>query len=315
MWDALLDKSLVGYTALGYRWRPHPPVSVDLTGKSALVTGATSGLGKATATALASLGASVTIVGRDPEKTSRVRTEMFRRTGNEAIAVEIADLSIMNEVRALASRFRGPLHLLVNNAGVMLRERQVTSEGLEATFATNLLGHFVLTRALMPRLRASAPARIVNVSSGGMYTQRLRLDDLQMSKGTYDGTAAYAHTKRAQVILTEQWADQLRGSGVTVHAMHPGWADTQGVADSLPRFHTLMKPLLRTPAEGADTIVWLCTSPEAAETTGLFWHDRRPRPTHRSRRTQATPQDRDSLEDTLESLAPAAADAQDTTGW
>lgn len=308
MLDELLDKSLVGYTALGYRWRPHPPIQVDLTGRTALVTGATSGLGKAAARSLANLGATVVLVGRNPDKAQRVCEEIRGQTG-QRVRVEIADLSIMAEVRALASRLDGPLHLLVNNAGVLLPERSETREGFETTFATNLLGHFLLTNLLIPVLEAHAPARIVNVSSGGMYTQRLRVDDLQMKQGRYDGTVAYARTKRAQVILTEQWAERLRDRGVTVHSMHPGWADTPGVAASLPRFHRLTKPLLRSPEQGADTIVWLCASRKAAETTGLFWHDRQPRPTHRTARTRATSEDRAKLWDTLVAMtgAPGAA--------
>ncbi len=295
MFDELLDKSVLGYTALGYRLRPHPPIETKLNGRVAVVTGATSGLGKATATALARLGAAVTIVGRNESKTQRVRDEIVRTTGNDAVRMEIADLSIMSDVRALAARLEGPIHLLVNNAGVLLPERTETREGIETSFATNLLGHFLLTNLLAETLVESAPSRIVNVSSGGMYTQGIRVDDLEMKRGRYDGTIAYARAKRGQVILTELWADALRDRGVVVHAMHPGWADTPGVESSLPRFHRLTRPLLRTSEQGADTVVWLCASPEAAESTGLFWHDRKPRPTHRMKRTRERPGDRAAL--------------------
>ncbi|MEM8609142.1 MAG: SDR family NAD(P)-dependent oxidoreductase [Myxococcota bacterium] len=303
MLDAFLDKSILGYTSLGYRWRPHPPIAADLTTKRAVVTGATSGLGKAAALGLAKLGAEVCLVGRNPDKADRVRVEIASATENPNITVEIADLSLMREVRDLASRLEGPIHLLVNNAGVLLPSRTETDEGIETTLATNLLGHFVLTNALIPTLTESAPARIVNVSSGGMYTQGIRIRNLQMSHGRYDGTVAYARTKRGQVILTERWADTLRDQGVIVHAMHPGWADTPGVETSLPRFHRVTKPLLRSSEQGADTIVWLCAAPEAAEKTGLFWHDRRPRPTDRSRRTVTSERDKQALWDALEALA------------
>lgn len=300
MLDRWLDKSVVGYTSLGYRWRPHPPIDADLSGRRALVTGATSGLGLATATALAHLGASVVLVGRNPEKTTRTADRIREVTGSTGVSVEIADLSLMRDVRSLAARCPAPLHLLVNNAGVLLPTRTETEEGLEATFATNLLGHFLLTNLLVDRFEA--PGRIVNVSSGGMYTQRVRVDDLEMSKGRYDGTVAYARTKRAQVILTELWAERLGDRGIVVHAMHPGWADTPGVSTSLPRFYKVTRPLLRTPDEGADTIVWLCASEEAGRRTGLFWHDRRPRPTHRSSRTRETEADRNALWHALESI-------------
>jgi len=300
MWDALLDKSVVGYTALGYRWRPHPPIDVDLSGRVAIVTGATSGLGKAAAVALARLGATIVVVGRNPDKTATVCEDIRRETGNPNVRGEIADLSLMSQVRALAERIEGPIHLLVNNAGVLLPERETTEEGFERTFATNLLGHFLLTNLLADKLEA--PARIINVSSGGMYTQRIQVDDLQMTKGPYDGVTAYARTKRGQVILTELWAERFKDRGVVVHSMHPGWAATPGVSESLPRFYSLTKPLLRTPEQGADTIVWLCASEEAAAETGRFWHDRRTRPTHRTKGTRETEAERSALRKTLEEL-------------
>jgi NAD(P)-dependent dehydrogenase (short-subunit alcohol dehydrogenase family) len=303
MLDAFLDKSLIGYTALGYRWRPHPPIDADLRGRVALVTGATSGLGRATATALARLGATTVIVGRNPTKTAAVGSQIRKETGNPAVREEIADLSLMSQIRALAGRLEAPIHLLVNNAGVLLPTREQTEEGLERTFATNLLGHFLLTNLLANKLEA--PARIINVSSGGMYTQRIRLDDLQMQKTRYDGTVAYARTKRGQVILTELWAERFRDRGIVVHSMHPGWAATPGVSESLPRFYKVTRPLLRTAEQGADTIVWLCVSEEAGQTTGLFWHDRRPRPTHRLAATRETLQEREALWNTLEGILGA----------
>lgn len=305
MLDLILDKSVVGYTTLGYRWRPHPVVDADLKGRVAVVTGATSGLGLQTAMELARLGATVLLVGRDEKKTRTVADQIRRQTKNSKVHPEIADLSSMRQVRALANRIEGPVHLLVNNAGVLLPERTETEEGFETTFATNLLGQFVLTNALIDKLQA--PARIINVSSGGMYSQRIRVDDLEMKKGRYNGTVAYARTKRGQVILTELWAEALRDRGIVVHSMHPGWADTPGVSESLPRFYKLTKPLLRTPAQGADTIVWLCTSDEAGRSTGQFWHDRRPRPTHRFHRTKEAKHERVALWEELARLSEGSA--------
>ncbi|MFA9412097.1 MAG: SDR family NAD(P)-dependent oxidoreductase [Deltaproteobacteria bacterium] len=293
MRDRFLDSSFLGYTSLGYRWRPHPSIDADLTGRTALVTGATSGLGMVTATELAGLGASVQIVGRNREKTEQVAKAIADKTGNDTVRVEVADLSLMSDVRALAGRIEGPIHVLVNNAGVLLPTRTETAEGIETTFATNLLGHFLLTNLLVPQLPASA--RIINVSSGGMYAQRISVNDLQNARGRYDGAKAYARTKRGQVILTELWAGALASRGVVVHAMHPGWADTPGVSTSLPRFYKLTKPLLRSPAQGADTIVWLCAADEPGRSTGKFWHDRTPRPTHRFARTRETAEEREAL--------------------
>ena len=128
-----------------------------------------------------------------------------------------------------------------------------------------------------------------------MYTQRLHVEDLQSTAETFDGPTVYARTKRAQVILTELWAERLAGTGVVVHAMHPGWADTPGVASSLPRFHRIVGPLLRSAEEGADTIVWLGAAAEPGESSGGFWHDRRQRPTHRVPWTRETLADRARL--------------------
>jgi NAD(P)-dependent dehydrogenase (short-subunit alcohol dehydrogenase family) len=183
----------------------------------------------------------------------------------------------------------------VNNAGVLLDRRTTTAEGNEATLATNLLAPFLLTQLLLPRLEQCAPARIINVSSGGMYTTGLRLDDLQYERTPFKGADAYARTKRALVMLTELWAQRLRGSGVVVHAMHPGWADTPGVASSLPSFHAITRRLLRTPDQGADTITWLAAAPEAARVSGEFWLDREPHLTHVFPGTEGSPEERSRL--------------------
>jgi NAD(P)-dependent dehydrogenase (short-subunit alcohol dehydrogenase family) len=174
-----------------------------------------------------------------------------------------------------------------------------TAEGLETTFATNLAGHFLLTNLLIPRLVESGSSRIVNVTSGGMYSERIKPGDLQFQRREYSGTAAYAHAKRGQVILTGMWAQRLRGTGVTVHAMHPGWAKTAGVEQSLPTFNTIMKPFLRTPEQGADTMVWLAASQEAAETSGELWFDRSPVEKHFVDRTRESTEDRQAMWDAL----------------
>jgi NAD(P)-dependent dehydrogenase (short-subunit alcohol dehydrogenase family) len=185
----------------------------------------------------------------------------------------------MSEVRSLAARLlesEPAIHVLINNAAILPAERELTAEGLEQTFATDLLSPYLLTELLLPRLRESAPARIVNVLSGGMYFSGLEADDLEYEQDDFDGARAYARAKRALMVLTEQWAEELEGSGVVVNAMHPGWADTPGVEGSLPGFYGLMRPLLRNPAQGADTIVWLAASPMAAQSSGRFYLDREP---------------------------------------
>ncbi len=215
----------------------------------------------------------------------------------------------MEQIRTVAEALLAGeprIDVLINNAGALITKRRETADGLELTLATNLLSHFLLTNLLIPRLAASAPARIINVSSGGMYTQRIRVRDLQSTRGDYKGSIAYARAKRGQVILTELWADRLADQGVVVHAMHPGWADTPGVEKSLPLFRKVVGPFLRTPEQGADTIVWLAASDEAAQTSGKFWLDRRPRPTHRLKSTVEAPEDRQGLWDALNELAGSA---------
>jgi dehydrogenase/reductase SDR family protein 12 len=300
--DTILDRTVVaGYTKVGYRIRRgmwNPADLQPMQGKVVLVTGATSGLGFACAEGFARLGAAVHLLARSNERGERARAEIIARSGNSDVRVSLCDLSDLEAVRRFAERFSGEaarLDVLVNNAGAMLGERTLSVDGIELTFATNVLGPFLLTNLLIVLLKKSAPARIVNVSSGGMYTQRINVEDLQTAHEKFDGPTVYARTKRAQVILTELWSTRLKGSGVVVHAMHPGWADTPGLESSLPRFYGATKWLLRTPQEGADTIVWLGAAPEAARSSGGFWHDRRLRPTHRVPWTKETLEDRERL--------------------
>jgi NAD(P)-dependent dehydrogenase (short-subunit alcohol dehydrogenase family) len=306
--DRALDATIApGWSNIGYkvRKRSWEPIDESLTGRTVIVTGATSGLGKAASLDLARLGADLILVGRNPEKTERVRSEIVDESGNDKVRLEIADLSLMAEIRSLAERLLAEpaIHVLVNNAGTLFTERSVTDEGIESTLATNLLGHFLLTNLLIPKLVESAPARIINVASGGMYSQRISISNLQNDQDEYKGAAAYARTKRGQVILTGMWAEQLQDAGITVSSMHPGWADTPGVVESLPTFYKVTKPFLRTPAEGADTIVWLAASDEAAGRSGLFWMDREPRPTHKTSRTKESAEKRPELWEALSELS------------
>ena len=300
--DTVLDRTVVaGYTNVGYRIRSRGWNASDLPrmdGKVVAVTGASSGLGLAAAEGYARLGATVWMIGRNRERGERARDEIAARSGNDDIHVGVCDLSRLASIRSFAGRLSSRasrLDVLVNNAGTMTQTRELSADGIELTLATNVIGPFALTNRLIGLLQRSAPARIINVSSGGMYAQRLRVDDLQSEHGSFDGPSVYARSKRAEVVLTEIWAQRLAGSGVTVHAMHPGWADTPGVRSSLPRFYRATRPLLRTHAEGADTIVWLGAAAEPALRSGRFWHDRRPRPVHLLPRTRETPAQRASL--------------------
>ncbi len=308
--DQAMDRLVVpGYSRAGYALRRHSwtddPSPGTLEGSRALVTGANSGLGKATVAGLARLGATVHLLVRNSERGADARAAILADVPGADLRVERCDISSLAAVREFAGDFRArfpEVQVLVHNAGVLSADRQVTGEGHELTLATNVLGPFLLTALLADQLRAGAPSRVVWVSSGGMYGQKLPADDLEYERGDYRGATAYARTKRMQVVLAEQWAESFRGDRVTVHSMHPGWVDTPGIAASLPRFHRLMGPVLRTPEEGADTIVWLCAAAEPATCTGVFWQDRRPRPTHYLPGASEIPADRQYLWRTCERL-------------
>lgn len=309
--DRLLDTSVVpGFTKIGYavRKRGFDPLP-RMDGKTVVISGATSGIGKAAAHRFAELGAHLVLLARNPEKSADVEAELSA-AGAGAVRTEIGDLSLMADVRSVAEAVLETdehVHVLVNNAGALFRSRDETEEGIERTLALNLLGHFLLTNLLAPRLVATGtvdePARIVNVSSGGMYTQRIRVRDLQWTRSEeWNGPAAYARTKRGQVILTDMWAELLAPT-VVAHAMHPGWVDTPGVDAGIPGFGRIMGPLLRDPESGADTIVWLAASEEAGGVTGEFWHDRAIRPKYRSKSTVESRADRPILWTRLSELA------------
>jgi len=211
-------------------------------------------------------------------------------------------------VHALAERLleRGePLDVLVNNAGALFNPRQETDEGFEKSFALLLLGPYILTQRLHPLLAAARDARVVNVSSGGMYSQKIQVEDLQSQSGTYSGSVAYARAKRGLMILTEVWAQRWREDGIVVNAMHPGWADTPGVQTALPGFYRVTRKLLRSPEEGADTVVWLAASTEAGEVSGEFWLDRQIHPSHLSAKTRESEGERAQLLDRLASMLDA----------
>jgi NAD(P)-dependent dehydrogenase (short-subunit alcohol dehydrogenase family) len=307
--DRALDWTVLpGYTSLGYRlraaaWDGDIPAGA-LQGRTVLVTGATSGIGEAAAERLARLGARVHMLARDRERGATAleragsRLEASGIDAGPRLELERCDLSDLDSMRGFAADFasRVPeLHGLLHNAGVLPPGRRRTPQGHELAFATNVLGPFLLTNLLLPSLRAGAPARVVLASSGGMYTARLRPDDLELEGREYDGARAYAHTKRIEVILAELWAERERASGVSFASFHPGWVDTPGLESSLPRFHRLLRPLLRDADQGADTAVWLLATAASEQRPGAFWHDRRPRPAHRVPWTRESDAERDRL--------------------
>lgn len=310
--DRWMDKAVLPgallFSKYGYQWSKKfwNPMTASLHGRTVVVTGATSGLGRSAALECARLGARTIIVGRNAEKLDAAASEIENETGNPQIQAEMADLSIKADIFALAKRLdrnEPQIHVLINNAGALFDGRRHTRDGIERSLALNLMSPFLLTSLLLPKLKASTPARIINVSSGGMYTHALSVDDLAYSKQPYDGVKAYALAKRALVVLTRIWAKRWAKYGLTVNAMHPGWVDTPGIEKALPGFHHLTRRILRTPAQGADTIVWLAAAPEAALSTGGFWLDRRLHPTCVFPGTRESEQDRVQLVRELERLA------------
>lgn len=302
--DRLMDLAVVpGFSAIGYefRRRAFDWEAPEVEGRTVMVTGANAGLGRAASEELARLGARVVMVCRDPGRGEEARRAVAAGAGLEP-ELMVADLSAMGSVRDLAGRWaeRGEsLDVLVNNAGVMPLERSVTAEGFELTFATNVLGPFLLTRLLMPSLETGSEPRIVMVSSGGMYGSGFSLSDPQLERREYRPSAVYAHTKRAEVMLADEFDVRFRP---TACSMHPGWAETPGVAESLPRFNRIMGPVLRDPEAGADTVVWLAGASPAEAPGGLFYEDRRPRPKYRLPGTRETAADRRRLYELCEEL-------------
>jgi dehydrogenase/reductase SDR family protein 12 len=300
--DAALDRLVVpGYSRIGYRlrrrWWPADPAPDALAGKVAVVTGANSGLGLATAEGLARLGARVHLVVRDEARGRQALAELAATLPVADLRLDRCDVSSLADVRRYSTALAAAepaLHVLVHNAGLMPPERTETAEGHEVALATHVLGPLLLTERLRTPLAADA-GRVVFVSSGGMYTQSLHDEDPEYREGTYRGATAYARTKRMQVVLAELLADHLAADGITVQSCHPGWADTPGISGSLPGFHKLVGPLLRSPQEGADTAVWLAAADEPGRTTGRFWQDRAVRTTQALPWTHDTPERRERL--------------------
>jgi retinol dehydrogenase 14 len=248
-----------------------------MTGKTVLVTGGTGGIGKATAIGLAALGARVGITGRDQARAHDAAAQIRAASGNDAVDVFAADMSIQAQVRSLASEVLAAyprLDVLVNNVGGFWAHRHVTADGLEHTFALNHLAPFLLTNLLLDRLKGSAPARVITVSSGAQAMGRLNFDDLQGTR-KYSGQRAYNQSKLANVMFTYELARRLEGTGVTANVLHPGVVRTAfGAEDSSPLYKVMLplaRPFMKTPAQGASTPIYLASSPDVAGVTGRYF--------------------------------------------
>lgn len=306
--DAVLEAPVFpSFTKVGYEvrrrlegWKDLDEYHLD--GRVILLTGATSGLGRAAAEQLARCGATLILNGRTEAKNETARAQIAAATGSTALSTIAADMGDLDQVRAMADRVladHGHLDVLIHNAGALSAARRVTAAGIEQTVASQVVGPFLLTTLLLDCLVAAPrPGRVLTMSSGGMYSAGLTVDNLEMDEASYKGADQYARAKRAQVTLNEIWAERHAPTDVVFHALHPGWADTPGVEEALPTFRKVVGPLLRSPAQGADSLVWLAADDtEPLATSGKFWLDRRIRSIHKipSTRKADTPARRAEL--------------------
>ncbi|XP_053142018.1 dehydrogenase/reductase SDR family member 12 isoform X1 [Hemicordylus capensis] len=280
-------------------------LEVDVTGRSFMITGANSGIGKATVKEIAKRGGTVHLVCRNKDRAEEAKKEITTETSNQNVFVHILDMSNPRGIWEFAEQFKKQhrLNVLINNAGCMINKRELTEDGLEKNFATNTLGTYILTTVLLPLLEKEDDPRVITVSSGGMLVQKLNISDLQSENVAFDGTMVYAQNKRQQVVLMEQ----LAKAHPSIHfsSMHPGWADTPAVRSSMPDFYEKMKNRLRTEAQGADTVVWLAVSAAASrQASGQFFQDRQPVSTHLPlAQTKASLGDEEKLIQALEELS------------
>jgi len=279
-----------------------------MEGKVCVVTGATSGIGKAAATALAGLGATVVLVGRDRSRTEAAAAEIGAVSASPPRA-EIADLASLEQVRGLAGRLAGLEHIdvLVNNAGLVLGERRMTPDGYEHVFALNHLAPFLLTSLLLPKLTASAPARVITVTSDAHSAARLDLSDPNLERG-WDSWRSYANSKLANIMFTRELARRLAGTGVTANCAHPGVVRTGFGRDARPLLRlglTIARPFLSSPERGADTIVYLASSPDVADQTGGYYVRRQRREPSAAARDDTAARQLWEISEKMTGLAPA----------
>ncbi|MFQ5968997.1 MAG: SDR family oxidoreductase [Nitrososphaerales archaeon] len=247
-----------------------------MKGKVCMITGSNSGIGKATAIGLAQMGATVVMVCRDRKRAETASAEVKAKSGNESVSLMLTDLSSQKSIHQLAKDFSDSYHhldVLINNAGVFLTRRSMTVDGIETTFATNHLGPFLLTNLLLDMLKASSPARIVNVSSSAHTRAKVNFDDLQGERH-YNGFQAYSQSKLCNILFTYALAKRLSGTGVTVNCFHPGVVRTNlgsGSPGLIPFIFGVMKPFILSPEQGAQTCVYLASSPEVENISGKYF--------------------------------------------
>lgn len=290
--------SKIGYHARSLFWRP---LKGDYRGQTWLVVGGSEGIGGSAARSAVDGGATVIVVGRSAEK---IRAFAASTKIPSRVIPEIADFSLRSEVWALLDRLqqRGArVDVLVNNVGIQKRDQIITREGLETSFATNILSHYLFTREMLARKLLAEDATVIEVSSGGMYNHPLVVKDLNLTGDGYLGVRAYGLSKRAQVVMTGHWRRLHANTRLRFYAMHPGWVDTAAVSRSMPRFRATLKSVLRKDPQGADTIVWLAEQRPDQVADEAIWFDRKERSAHIFPRTRAATDTAETLIANLES--------------
>jgi dehydrogenase/reductase SDR family member 12 len=291
--------SKIGYHARRVLWSRLQP---DFRGRTWLVVGGSEGIGGSAARSAVAAGARVICIGRDAAKLAAFAQSTAHP---DQVVAESADFSLRSSVWELLARLQArgeTIDVLVNNVGIQKRDQVLTREGLEASFATNILSHYLFTRELLARGMLADDATVIETSSGGMYNHPLVVKDLNITGSGYLGVRAYGLSKRAQVVLTQYWRHQQAGTGRRFYVMHPGWVDTAAVGRSMPRFRETLKSVLRSDPQGADTIVWLAATRPQQHGDDSIWFDRKERTAHIFPRTRQTTDDADSLVAYLESF-------------
>jgi dehydrogenase/reductase SDR family member 12 len=279
----LLSFSNIGYVCRRLIWSDQRH---NYSGQTWLVTGASGGIGKAVVEGALNAGARVIAVARSEQKLAQLKVHLRQSLPDsltDKVETYTVDLSLQHEVKTLIDGLSGEgitIDVLVNNVGVLLDDLSVTEEGVETSFATNLLNHYQLTQALLDKNILTGTAVVVNVTSGGLYNAPLSIAHLDIQSQAYNGVIAYTYHKRAQAVLTQYWREKNAATHRQFYAMHPGWVDTQGVKDSLPTFRKILKTVLRDSTAGADTILWLVSKRPHQSALDAVWFDRNPRKTH-----------------------------------
>jgi dehydrogenase/reductase SDR family protein 12 len=289
-----LSFTQIGYRARRLTWAPTP---LDFSGQHWLITGASGGIGRQIALDAAGAGASVTAVARNGAKLAQLIADA-RALGIRGLDTEVCDFSLQADTARLVEKLAGSgrcIDVLVNNVGVLSDDHVLTGEGRESSFTVNLLSHYLLTEGLIRRgVFAAGRPLVINMTSAGGYNVPLNTAMLNVvDPARFNGTAAYGFHKRAMMVLNQYWRGRFGPRGFTFYVMHPGWADTEGVKRSLPRFRKILKPILRDAASGADTALWLAATRPAQPEEEIVWFDRKVRPAHvyeRTRISKDTPQ-------------------------